>query len=57
MPRKNITLSEKIEYLSILDEKGNLDKTLEPDISQDILLQLHRTMVLGRRFDERLLNL
>ena len=57
MPRKNITLSEKIEYLSILDEKGNLDKTLEPDISQDTLLQLHRTMVLGRRFDERLLNL
>ncbi len=57
MPRKNITLSEKLEYLSILNENGKLDKTLEPDISEDILLQLHRTMVLGRRFDERLLNL
>jgi pyruvate dehydrogenase E1 component alpha subunit len=57
MPRKNITLSEKIEYLSILDESGNLDKKLEPDISEDILLQLHHTMLLGRRFDERLLNL
>jgi len=57
MPRKKITISEKVEYLSILDEKGKLDKTLEPDISEDILLQLHRAMVLGRRFDERLLNL
>lgn len=57
MPRKKITISEKVEYLSILDEKGKLDKKLEPDISEDILLQLHRTMVLGRRFDERLLNL
>ena len=57
MPRKNITLSEKIEYLSILDESGKLDKKLEPEISEDILLQLHRIMLLGRRFDERLLNL
>jgi pyruvate dehydrogenase E1 component subunit alpha len=57
MPRKKITFSEKVEYLSVLDEKGKLDKKLEPDISEDILLRLHRTMVLGRRFDERLLNL
>ena len=57
MPRKKITISEKVDYLSILDAKGKLDKTLEPDISEDILLRLHRTMVLGRRFDERLLNL
>jgi pyruvate dehydrogenase E1 component alpha subunit len=57
MPRKNITLSEKIEYLSILDESGKLDKKLEPDISEDMLLRLHRTMLLGRRFDERILNL
>lgn len=57
MPRKRITLSEKLEYLSILDEKGKLDKKLEPEIAEDILLQLHRAMVLGRRFDERLLNL
>jgi pyruvate dehydrogenase E1 component alpha subunit len=57
MPRKNITISEKVEYLSILDESGKPDKKLEPDISDDILMQLYRTMVLGRRFDERLLNL
>jgi len=57
MPRKNITLSEKIEYLSILDESGKLDKKLEPDIAEDVLLRLYRTMLLGRRFDERSLNL
>jgi pyruvate dehydrogenase E1 component alpha subunit len=57
MPRKKITISEKVEYLSILNEKGQLDKKLEPDISEDILLKLHRTMVLARKFDERMLNL
>lgn len=57
MPRKQITLSEKIDSLSILDEKGNLDKDLEPDISDDTLLRIHRTMLLARKFDERLLNL
>jgi len=57
MPRKKITDSEKVEYLSILDENGKLDKKLEPDISEDVLLRLYRTMLLGRRFDERLLNL
>jgi len=57
MPRKKLTISEKVEYLSILNEKGQLDKKLEPDISEDILLKLHRTMVLARKFDERMLNL
>ncbi len=57
MPRKKITISEKVEYLSILNDKGQLDKELEPDIGEDVLLKLHRTMLLARRFDERILNL
>ena len=57
MPRKKITISEKVEYLSILNEKGQLDKKLEPDIGEDVLLKLHRNMVLARKFDERMLNL
>ncbi|MBW2435952.1 MAG: pyruvate dehydrogenase (acetyl-transferring) E1 component subunit alpha [Deltaproteobacteria bacterium] len=57
MPREKINLSEKVETLSILDERGHLDKKLEPDIQEDVLLQLYRTMLLARRFDERLLNL
>jgi pyruvate dehydrogenase E1 component alpha subunit len=57
MPRKKISIPDKVEYLSILDEKGKLDKDLEPDIPDDLLLKLHRAMLLGRRFDERLLSL
>jgi pyruvate dehydrogenase E1 component alpha subunit len=34
-----------------------VDKNLEPDIPEDLLLKLHRAMLLGRRFDERLLSL
>lgn len=57
MPRKKINIPYRVEYLSILDEKGKLDKELEPDIPEELLLKLHRAMILGRRFDERLLSL
>ena len=57
MPRKKIAIPEKVEYLSILNDKGQLDKELEPDIGEDVLLKLHRTMLLARKFDERILNL
>ena len=57
MPRKKINLAYKVEYLSILDEKGQLDRKLEPDIPDELLLKLHRAVLLGRRFDERLLSL
>jgi pyruvate dehydrogenase E1 component alpha subunit len=57
MPRKKLDLSLTVEHLSILDEKGELDKDLEPDIPDDLLLKLYRFMVLGRKFDERLLSL
>jgi pyruvate dehydrogenase E1 component subunit alpha len=57
MPRRKIDLAYHLEYLSILDEKGNLDEKLQPEIPDELLLELHRAMLLGRRFDERLLNL
>jgi len=57
MPRKKINIPETLEYLSILDEKGHLDEKLEPEIPEELLLKLHRAMVLARRFDERLLSL
>ncbi len=57
MPRRAIDLPEKVEYLSILDENGAVDPDLEPDISDRFLLKLYRTMLLARRFDERLMNL
>ena len=57
MPRKKLDLPLTVEHLSILNESGELDKDLEPDIPEDLLLKLHRFMVLGRKFDDRLLNL
>jgi pyruvate dehydrogenase E1 component alpha subunit len=58
MPREVIDLPYQVEYLSILDEDGNLaDEDLEPDIPEDDLLRMHRTMLLARRFDERMLQL
>jgi pyruvate dehydrogenase E1 component alpha subunit len=57
MPRSKVDLPYQVDYLSILDEKGQLDKELEPKIPDDFLLKLHRAMVLGRRFDERVLSL
>jgi pyruvate dehydrogenase E1 component alpha subunit len=57
MPREKINITDKVEYLSILNEKNEVDKELEPDIPEDFLLKLHRTMLLTRRFDERLLSL
>ena len=57
MPRKNLDLSLSVDHLSILNEKGELDKELEPDIPEELLLKLHRFMVLSRGFDDRLLNL
>ena len=57
MPRKNISVPDKVEYLSILDHNGKLDKQLEPDIPEELLLKLNRTLLLSRKFDERLLSL
>lgn len=57
MPRQEIELPYRIDYLSILDEQGKVDQDLEPDVDKDLLLKLHRGMLLGRRFDERLLQL
>jgi len=57
MPKSKVDLPHSVEHLSILDEEGRLDEALEPKIPDDLLLKLHRAMVLGRRFDERLLSL
>jgi hypothetical protein len=54
MPRSKIDLPYHVDFLSILDAEGNLDESLEPDIPEEILLRIHATMLLGRRFDERL---
>jgi len=57
MPRKTLPIEDKLESLTILDAKGTVDKDLDPQLTDDLLLKLYRYMVLGRRFDERLLAL
>jgi TPP-dependent pyruvate/acetoin dehydrogenase alpha subunit len=56
MPREQIDLPCSVDYLSILDENGRCDRDLEPEIPDEALLRMHRTMLLSRRFDERLLT-
>lgn len=57
MPRKPIKLPANIEYLSILDESGKVDKELEPKLSPEVLKKMYKYMLLARRGDERMLNL
>jgi pyruvate dehydrogenase E1 component alpha subunit len=57
MPRTRLEPQFAIEYLSILDSDGNLDTSLEPELSGADLKRLYRAMLLGRRLDERMLRL
>jgi pyruvate dehydrogenase E1 component subunit alpha len=57
MPRTALEPRFQVENLSILDADGNLDASLEPDIPADLLKRLHRTMLLGRKLDERMVRL
>jgi pyruvate dehydrogenase E1 component alpha subunit len=57
MPRKPLDVPINIEYISVLDENGDVDKSLEPKIPNDELKDWYRWMLMGRRVDERLLKL
>ena len=57
MGRKRLTLPDNIEHLSILDENGTLDPELEPNIANDVHKKMLHASLLGRRFDERMLDL
>jgi pyruvate dehydrogenase E1 component subunit alpha len=57
MPRTTIEIQNSIDHLSILDEFGNVDRELDPNLPEEELLSLYRSMLLGRRFDERMVNL
>lgn len=57
MGRKRLALTNDIDYLSILDENGQLDSELEPDITNERHLRMFKAVLLGRRFDERMLDL
>lgn len=46
-----------ISFLQVLDEHGNLDEELEPELSEEQLIRVYRSMVLAREVDQRMLNL
>ncbi len=46
-----------VSYLQILDEHGNLDEELEPELSEEELLKAYKYMVLAREGDQRMLKL
>jgi pyruvate dehydrogenase E1 component alpha subunit len=57
MPRVAVELAHHVEFISVLNEEGELDSELEPNLDNAMLLKLYRAMLLGRRFDERMLKL
>jgi pyruvate dehydrogenase E1 component alpha subunit len=46
-----------VSYLQILDEQGNVDKELEPDLSKEDLIKLYRAMFFARETDQRMIKL
>ena len=56
MPRK-IVGNFKVEYLQILDEKGKVDKNLEPQIPDADLKKMYEVMLLARMADAKSVNL
>jgi pyruvate dehydrogenase E1 component alpha subunit len=56
MPLKKIG-SWSVSNLRILDEDGNVDQKLEPDLSPEQLVEIYRWMFLAREADQRMLKL
>lgn len=57
MPRKTIKIKSKVEYLSILDGKGQVDETLDPHLDGDKAIYIYRLMLTARRLDERCIHM
>ncbi|MCL5942620.1 MAG: pyruvate dehydrogenase (acetyl-transferring) E1 component subunit alpha [Actinobacteria bacterium] len=46
-----------VERVEVMDEEGNVDESLMPDLTPERIRALYEIMVLTRRFDERMLKL
>jgi len=58
LPREEIDYQYRtIEHISILDQDGNVDTSLEPKLSPDELKRCFRAMLQARRLDERMLKM
>ena len=47
----------EVSRLQLLDEEGNIDKELEPDLDERELVRIYRAMLVGREVDQRMLKL
>ena len=56
MPQETIA-SFTIQRLSVLDEQGNLDEELDPNLADPQLVRLYEAMTLARQADQRMLKL
>lgn len=57
MPRTPLDLGPGVENLSILNEHGEVDATLDPKFDDETMLRVHRAMVLTRQLDIRMLRM
>jgi len=53
VPRREIKIKSKVEYLSILNGEGKVDEKLDPKLDADRSIYLYRLMLTARRLDER----
>lgn len=56
MSRKTV-FKGSVDYLQILDEKGNIDKSHDPRLKTDLLKQMFEWMLYTRMFDDKCVKL
>ncbi len=56
MPIKKV-FEGSIQHLQVMDENGNVDKKLLPKLSEKTMLEMYKTMVLSRVFDNKAFSL
>ena len=54
---KSIVAEFKVNYLQVMDEQGNVDSKLEPQIDNNKLIRIYTAMVLSRATDEKAIKL
>lgn len=57
MPRTKLDYGQDLEHLSILDDAGNVDEKLVPDLDDQAMLEIYRAMVATRQLDIRMLRM
>jgi len=57
MPKQRVEPTHRADILRLRDDDGALDRELAPELDDDTLAAIHRTMLLSRRLDERMLVL